>query len=47
MFGFASDSRSKLLLKLYVSLEQQLNNLVRYAGEFPADALKVNILSNL
>ena len=29
------------VLKLYVSLEQRLNNLVRYAGEFPINALKV------
>ena len=31
----------------YVSFEQRVNNLVRYAGEFPVNALKVAICSRI
>jgi hypothetical protein len=47
VLGFANDSWSKLLLKLYVSCEQRLNNLVRYGGEFQVNALKVAMFSRV
>ena len=37
----------KITSQIYVSFEQRLNNLVRYAGEFPINALKVAMFSRV